>query len=57
MNKQELERVCDLEHKLRYKIVHKNEKLFPTLIIYCCNTCVDKYPFNALPKEPITQNE
>lgn len=53
----ELTRVCDLEHEPRFKVTHKNEKLFPTTTIYCCDVCVYKYPFSVLPKERITNNE
>ncbi len=52
----ELIRVCDTNHKPYYKLSHKNDKLFPELIILCCSKCVDWSPYNKLVREPI-QND
>lgn len=48
-------RICDLEHKPYYKLIHKGGKLFDDLIILCCKTCVDWSPYNKLVREPITK--
>lgn len=53
----ELIRKCDLTHQPNYTIIHKGGKLFDDLAILVCSSCVDKPPFNKLPREPIINNE
>jgi len=55
MNHQELKRICDSEHELRWKIVHENEKLFPTAIFFCCDICIDKFPYNKIRTRELIQ--
>jgi len=41
---------------LYYKLTHKGRKdLFEDLEMFVCSSCVDKNPFNALPREPLTK--
>ena len=51
----ELIRTCNPEHKPRFSLSHKNDKLFPELIILCCVKCESRSPFNdsRLEREPI----
>ena len=38
-------RICDSKHKPSYRLVHKGNSIFDTLIILCCEDCINKKPF------------